>query len=98
MSSSNSARRSDLLASGTELFLYRTEAKYFFQRIVILMILGVLLVSFSAGHAVGEGRSALQRFLPNLLAAYGAADRGESAGTTSRERSLLCSAKNVGGA
>ena len=29
MSSSNSARRSDLLASGAELFLYRTEGKYF---------------------------------------------------------------------
>ena len=69
MSSSNSARRSEPLASGAELFLYRTEGKYFFQRIAIIMILGVLLVSFSAGHAVGEGRSALQRSLPDLLVA-----------------------------
>ena len=68
-----------------------------FQRIAIIMILGVFLVSFSAGHAVGGGRSDLQRSLPNLLVAFGA-DRGESAGTTWRERSLLCSAKNVCGA
>ena len=71
--------------------------KIFFQSIAIIVILGVLLVSFSAGHAVGEGRSALQRSLPDLRAAYGS-DIGESAGTTWRERSLLCSAKNVCGA
>ena len=48
-------------------------------------------MSFSAGHAVGEGRSALQHPLPNLLAACGA-DRGESERTPRRpgEKQACC--------
>ena len=96
MSSSNSARRSDLLASGAELFLYPNRRKIFFRRIAIIMILEVLLVSFSAGHVVGEGRSALQHPLPNLLAAFGA-DRGESERTTRRpgEKEACCAPRNT---